>query len=218
MKSRPILFSGPMVRAILDGCKTQTRRVCGDRIQYIDGPGGPPYTQKLGSHIFEGGPCAWHCPYGKPGDRLWVRETWRPVGPWEFEGGTIVFQCDGARVNVTNAKEQTPPVFVRSSDQKDKWRPSIHLPRWASRITLEVTGVRVQRLNETSEADAIAEGLHRDPKNPNLWTWGDYPSGSTNPVYAYELLWNQINESRGFGWSVNPWVWVIEFRRIEKAA
>jgi hypothetical protein len=89
------------------------------------------------------------------------------------------------------------------------------MPRWASRITLEITDVRVERVQNISEEDAEAEGLHRDPNNPSLWTWGDYPSGSNNPCYAYELLWDSINEKRGYGWDTNPWVWVITFKRIK---
>ena len=131
----------------------------------------------------------WH--NGQPGDKLWVRETWRRVE------GYIDYR---ATIN----KEQ-------HYGDSDAWRPSIFMRRGDSRITLEITGVRVERLQDISEKDAKAEGLARDPAHPGVWTWPGYPSGSTNPIYAYHLLWDSIN-GKAYPWDSNPWVWVIEFR------
>lgn len=134
---------------------------------------------------------------GIPGDRLWVRETWQ-------DGDFALNEPRGAVYRATDPDWETMEGW--------KWIPSIHMPRWASRITLEVMEVSVQRLQEISEEDAIAEGLHQD-KN-GLWTWGDYPSGSNNPVYAFQLLWDSIY-SKKHPWASNCWVWVYSFRRVK---
>lgn len=194
-KERPILFSAPMVRALLAGTKTQTRRVITPQPQRYTGatPGTWMYGHRnleglFAEHVFGG--CMAKlapCPYGVPGDRLWVRETWRVFGGPEYE-----YQHDPRSVQF-RADE--------AAFEQKEWKPSIFMPRWASRITLEVTDVRVQRVQEISEDDALAEGMTCD---------GDHASARDN----YETLWNYINEKRGHGWATNPWVWCVSFKRV----
>lgn len=201
IKERPIIFSSPMVRAILDGRKTQTRRVIKEKLMRGEG-----------AHVN-------NCPYGKPGDRLWVRETWsKAKSPMSSE---VFYRADGEPKG-----KQYPLSFV---ERESRWRPSIHMPRWASRILLEVTNVRVERLHDISEEDAIAEGLKaitkdgktikygipdRDgyPGNDDTgWDWCDW---NVSPVSAYKMLWESINGQGS--WDLNPFCWVIEFKVISK--
>lgn len=243
MKERPILFNGPMVQALLDGRKTQTRRIikciCNswhiDRVLGDWGLSVPPHQwdgsdpeplwrwtgkkqPKAGDwvEVFQtevddhrGGPVS--CPFGTVGDRLWVRETW--ALPSAFD-----------EFSPSNARQKVKPhlypncFYIADSSacgvnadyaSKGKTRPSIHMPRWASRITLEITGVRVERLNDISEADAAAEGC--DGKCPV----GNIPMYQSGPfAYHYAQLWESINGPDS--WAANPWVWVIEFRKVEK--
>lgn len=202
MKERPILFSGAMVRAIMDGRKTMTRRV-------VKGPV---------CKIFEGVPHKWkgpcdaqpiRCPYGQPGDRLWVRETFH-----NSRGDNSMptyYQADQYRWGPADPQYHNGP-----------WKPSIFMPRWASRITLEVTGVRAERLREITEADARAEGAESTNlrfggcKNPTNAKPGNCPEGCNcfNARENFAGLWDGINGERGYGWDVNPRVWVVEFRRV----
>ncbi|MEQ1751860.1 MAG: hypothetical protein ABL974_20730, partial [Prosthecobacter sp.] len=167
MKECPILFSGPMVRAILDGRKTQTRRIVKPQPSYLVESKCSTYATSLVDRhgdLYPGLAAfgvyseeeAWPCPYGQPGDRLWVRETHR---------------YDGLDPNI--AKQMRDPKTVQHRSDADdefvKWLPSIHMPRWASRITLEIVSVRVERLQDITEADAIAEGIERDTECPHLW-------------------------------------------------
>jgi len=202
MKEHPILFSGPMVRALLDGCKTQTRRAMKPQpTEFVGGPGvtlrdGSPAplvplddsVEPYGREIV--------CPYGQPGDRLWVREA------HAVDGKKVFF-----RAGHEESEGAGPRVDIR-------WRPSIHMPRWASRITLEVTTVRVERLQDISEADAIAEGC---TQNHNGYYWGGpHPVSGLKQLAtakgAYQDLWESINGPDS--WAANPWVWAIEFRRL----
>lgn len=192
MKERPILFSSPMVRAILEGRKTQTRRI----VKHIPVLGGPigwcaaAKAQEPGwVHIV--GDYRRFCPYGVPGDRLWVRETWGPS-----DGGF----CYRA------SERQT----VKPDD--GRWHPAIHMFRCASRITLEIEAVRVERLIEITREDCIAEGVEQD--FTRTWFADDASNGLgwVNPEGAYRELWESIN---GHGsWDANPYVWVIQFRRV----
>ncbi len=233
MRERPILFSGPMVRAILDGTKTQTRRVV--KLPHenplgtweptrIGGAGGGKLAN--GSEIKEQG-AIWHtrtgeilaCPHGEPGDRLWVREAWQ-FADWTEDGqpyvryaadGEVRF-CEGAGeggelVDVWAHLSRPENYEIDNKAADRRWRPSIHTPRWASRITLAVTSVRVERLQDISETDAIAEGCHDSDGAPTQEL-----SGTARGAYA--LLWDDLNADRSFGWDVNPWVWVVEFRRV----
>ena len=176
MKERPILFSAPMVRAILAGTKTQTRRVVKPQ------PASVPGYREGDALNCNGKPVM--CPHGHTGDRIWVREAHVIVGPGDIGYG-ITVDHPVARYRATE-----PDLFVVGG-----WRPSIHMPRWASRITLEITGIRVERLNDISDDDAIAEGMAND----DAW-------------YDYMRLWEQINGPGS--WEANPWVWVISFKRI----
>lgn len=178
MKEYPILFSSEMVQAILEDRKTQTRRVI------------KPQPPELWGGISEIAAMINHSPYGKPGDRLWVRETWTTH---ENDKGA---DCLLYKADVPDPENYGP------------WRPSIFMPRWASRITLEVVGVRVQQVQDISHTDAIAEGVEDTDKAPYGFAVTSYA------IANYRVLWNLINAKRGFGWAVNPWVWAIEFRRL----
>lgn len=216
MKERPILFNGAMVHALLDDRKTQTRRVV--KVQ-------PPIStrevitfhhpdQREHYWAFDGASLldwAYPCPYGEVGDRLYVRETWQhsnhPFGPYEDD--CLVFY------RVDYLDDPLGPDLERSADGiRRQWRPSIHMPRACSRITLEVTGVRVERLQDISEEDAIAEGVD----GPMCATAvGRSPSRATllpAAVHGFAHLWESINAARGYGWDTNPWVWVVEFKRV----
>lgn len=220
MRERPILFAGPMVRAILSGEKTVTRRVMKPQ----------PTPSNLGGHSW---PCPIHqtmlhveqelqngegiwagladsaCPHGAPGDRLWVRETWycddyRVLrGPYlkpddldldeARDEGTLVYAADG----LTPYEAEQPT-----------WKPSIHMPRWASRILLEITAVRVERLQDISDEQARAEGVAE-------WAKGALsPEGRADICRqdGFRMLWESINGAES--WAANPWVWVVEFKRI----
>lgn len=199
MKDRPILFSGPMVRALLAGTKTQTRRVVKpqpDRVCPVLHL--PRVLDKTGT-MFD----VQKSPYGQPGDRLWVRETW--AVPHRYDGhGPSNIPVHDVRVHYAASEERGGLL----------WRPSIHMPRWASRITLEINAVRVERLQDISEADAKAEGLYQDTAG----RWTTYSASEQarehlSPVEAYRDLWEQINGPGS--WDANPWVWVVEFRRTE---
>lgn len=263
IKERPILFKGPLVRAILEGRKTVTRRVVkpqhwkprrpvtgpfwgspgypraanGEWGIYLNRPGGGPYLH-LG-----------HCPYGQPGDRLWVRETFWAKHDVDGEDGTVI-DC-GPCLDVgekyhpgidycatpealnppkgatPHAKEEPgawweapPEKWDGNSDYKGRgqwtflpWNlyskcPSIHMPRWASRIDLEVTAVRVERINEITAQEVLKEG----------YEWQHNQHGErcqSRTVGQFAESWDQINGPRGFGWDANPWVFVIDFKRIK---
>ena len=211
MKERPILFSAPMVRAILAGTKTQTRRVVKQQITPLaDGSNwhqfdhrGSNYCMNLrNGTVSQWSPLLQFCPYGQPGDRLWVRETFCPIYPQDphYNGGRPI-EYDYAA---------TYKHGHRLGDligEKKKWSPSIHMPRSASRITLEITRVRVERLQNISGADAIAEGLSQTEGGAWLPGLCDYPE------WAYRELWKQINGAGS--WDANPWVWVVEFKRMK---
>ncbi len=192
MKERPILFSAPMVRALLDGSKTQTRRII--KPQPKDRPTGWGTVENG-----KGPETSVRCPYGQPGDRLWVRETWRTgagldqLAPSDLPHDVpVFFEADGETVH-----------------NQGKVRQSIFCMRWMSRITLEVTDVRVERLQEISEADAIAEGIDVTRLDPGATYTDDVPSARR----GYRALWESINGAGS--WDLNPWVWVVEFKRVE---
>lgn len=204
MKERPILFSGEMVRAILDGRKTQTRRMITPREFHRSDTPGYDWT-------FRDQAARWHdyrnkdfikakSPYGVPGDQLWVRET------WSFVGKQGVFDLHQAR------PDNCTPIYRTDGTEVESWFPSIHMPRWASRITLEVTGVRVEQLQDISEEDALAEGVAID--KGHIFQVAGHPQwGHITAVGCFETLWGAINGKRA-PWASNPWVWVVEFERI----
>lgn len=211
MKERPILFSGPMVRAILEGRKTQTRRLVRGVEAMADTYDGPAFTEtgwrwKFGAaHPFT----YVACPYGQAGDRLWVRETWTIVPRTAYAHSEGVQQT--LRPNDNHDAAIYKAEWTRSSP--GGWRSPRFMPRWASRLTLEVVGVRVERLQDISEDDAIAEGMQALPGVLSR------PLGSKGPHLphtardAFKGLWDDINGKRA-PWSSNPWVWVVEFRRL----
>jgi len=218
MKERPILFSGAMVRALLDGSKTQTRRIVKPQ----------PREDRAHNHVKEhesiftwwagnltlGVQHEARCPYGQPGDRLWVRETWRGVVQINPPGQPVEHgvaryvpdreHCRRVEYSATQAPDSEP------------WRPSIHMPRWASRILLEIVSVRVERLQDISEADCWAEGIEAvDGALDDLAIihlakrmGRSFEDGA--PTYA--ALWESINGTGS--WDANPWVWVVEFKRV----
>jgi hypothetical protein len=223
-KERPILFSGPMVQAILEGGKTQSRRVVK-----------LPTNQHGGFDLTRCGEAKWacsengpldvgfmflDCPYGQVGDRLWVRETWAASQPGWAMYSQFLYKADHA---------QTPS----GPSGPLKWKPSIFMPRSACRLELEITGVRVERLQDITEEDAKAEGASSrtifDDTIGWQMDWGDVgkfsrycPSGIltnsdvclSSAKYAFWNYWDRINQKRGFGWETKPWVWVIEFKRV----
>jgi hypothetical protein len=231
MKERPILFSGAMVRAILDGRKTQTRRLMtpqpiGNGFKFIH--------NDLLCHVDHLPPSAtlwkrgtkrdpyWSSdveddwtemsPFGVPGDRLWVRETFYcdDVFAGDYSHGDeeqwrreTYYRADGELHDQMAEMTEDDPSAGRSY-----WRPSIHMPRWASRLTLEITDVRVERLQDISEADALAEGV-----DPLEWSGG--PANESARA-AFRELWESLNAHRA-PWSSSPWVWVLSFRRVESA-
>jgi hypothetical protein len=208
MKERPILFNGEMVRAILDGRKTQTRRPM--KPQPVDVGGGP--IDHYGPDALDA--IARQCPHGKVKDQLWVRETWaKSKGLLD----TTIFY----RATDKDIKQRA----LDYSERENRWRPSIYMPRWASRIQLEITNVRVERLQDISEEDAAEEGLQIFNEDGNLYYsgWGVEPRNwfdepwkwhCDNPRQAFYELWDGINFKRGFGVATNPWLWVIEFERV----
>ena len=210
MKERPILFSAPMVRAILAGKKTQTRRVVKPRKD-------PDYGCELSPGEIAGDEHAARlCPYGQPGDRLWVREAWGIADKWLHDCETDPPRCIAYRAN--RAARNFDPVYDVDTSSwaftHMKWRPSIHMPRWASRITLEVTGVRVERLRSISIEDAKAEGAWPDVSIvAECAAYFCTDVLSVNPRMAFRMLWERING--GESWIADPWVWVVEFKRVQ---
>lgn len=215
MKERPILFSAPMVRAILSGAKTQTRRIL-KQPKRKDGA-------KLLPELLRDIGVGQACPYGAVGDRLWVRETWAPHAD---EGQTFInyHAAKSGNGGVTEPGLVRPEIFYRADGGDpfiNNWRPSIHIPRWASRINLEVTDVRLERLQEISEEDAKAEGAlwHEGLKSADGSAIGhsgwrhDPEHGVVWPTArdSFFSLWERINGTESL--RANPWVWVVSFRR-----
>ena len=204
VKERPILFSGPMVRAILEGRKTQTRRVIKPKHEFFvdDGHDGINRVYYPCYVTGEPEPQEILCPYGSVGERLWVRETWAVVPKVSDDGPKHKAKGDGTGATWRADWNGNPSGFP--------WKPSIHMPRWASRITLEVTGVRVERLNDISEADAYSEGV-TIPSHYKFASNGR-PNDRNEARVTFETLWESINGPES--WPLNPWVWVVEFKRI----
>ena len=266
MKEQSILMSGPMIPATLDGRKTKTRRVVTPHTSTINGPtcerwlwdeldfsnawvdnspvspaGNPGPYLKVPMPRDDAVQRVY--PRWFPGDILWIRETWGsldadhplcPDGRKPQDGDQIVYRANPADDYQWGSGRPSQGSFV--------WRPSIHMPRWASRLTLEVVAVRVERLQEISEEDAIAEGgvwtdngprkwarvrgLTFDQANSvNGWNEGWSHTGETDrdkclgsARMSFANLWNTINAKRGFSWESNCWVWVVEFKVLEEAA
>lgn len=267
MKERPIIFSAPMVREILEGRKTMTRRVvkfpewkekedsftCKSATVYknfdvsghnwftwdLNGVGGWNSKEetieksKMCSYIAAIQQDFVSCPYGQPGDRLWVKEKWR-VGAWDVDTGNIAVDYAAspelAKTPWIYADKMFERLWIQSTDDAMKanlpmdecgeyhwepgkgpchWRSSMFMPRWASRITLEITAVRVERLHDISTSDVFAEGMEMRPEDDDGSTWGAFGAAHQR----FKELWESINGPDS--WDVNPWVWVIEFKRVE---
>jgi len=192
MKERPILFSTPMIQAILDDRKTQTRRVVKE----------PKALWKKGMLLKSG---KMICPYGKPGDILWVRETWCNSWNINTQEWDVMFKASEG--------------YVYDEDGPVRWKPSIHMPKSAARIWLEITDVRVQRLQDITEEDAIAEGVKftSDGYINYIDHEPTYFNGAHSAKKSFQTLWDSINgKSQGdrpaMPWSANPWVWAITFK------
>ncbi|MEL2301122.1 hypothetical protein AAER91_18290 [Klebsiella pneumoniae] len=240
MKERGMIFNGEMTRAILDGRKTQTRRevklnldisclattydwatsLAANHYQALTEEQIQQKAESLRGVIHpvilgNGQMVSIICPHGKPGDRIWVRETFCPVDDTQYGGEKWV------DYRATPRYEATHPAGWDSAPNDTealKWRPSIHMPRWASRILLEITDVRVERLNAISEEDATAEGV---PPAGSLLP--DYPGTFLTPKgdfatakVAFQRLWESIYGEES--WKANGWVWVISFKRVEGGA
>jgi len=203
IKERPILFSAPMVRAILEDRKTVTRREVKKRaaLDCLAAGFEPAFLALPGNADL--------CPYGRPGDRLWVRET--TEADYDTTNGAVLsrYAADGEPVLYAGCGDPEYNGSVAHWNYPRKSRPSIHMQRWAGRILLEITAVRVERLQDISRADIRAEGLQCPPElasddvSPNYRDW--YPA-------AWRELWESINGADS--WTTNPWVWVVEFKRV----
>ncbi|MFW3976956.1 morphogenetic protein [Klebsiella pneumoniae] len=213
MKERGMIFNGEMVRAILDGRKTQTRRIMApqpaDDIERCIFPNPEAIGWKSSLRHKHGSTTAHFCHYGKPGDRIWVRETFQ--GPL-FDYDLMDSYCkdptpfEKPEFCVYKADGVPAPEFYDADDELHCcWRPSIHMPSWASRILLEITNVRVERLKSISDGDAIREGC----------STADMKSGDC-VADVFARLWASIYGAES--WNANPWVWVIEFKRVEGGA
>lgn len=200
IKERPVLFSAPMVRAILEGRKKVTRReVKGTGLVWLD--------NFLAEYVAN--PENNLCPYGNPGDRLWVRETWY-CDHFQVQKGPYLRPDD--MHDLDQSREDGELVYAADDlapyeQEQPNWKPSIHMPRWVSRILLEMTAVRVERLQDISRAGIRAEGLQCPP---------ELASDDVSPNYRdwYPAAWRELWESTGGDWNANPWVWVVEFKRL----
>lgn len=230
VKEKPILFSGPMVRAILDGRKTMTRRVVkpqpesmyeqyknqGTRTELWFGDNRPLYQESFAQQ---------YSPY-QVGMQLWVRETFRETTS-DRGTGIIVYRADDSCLTVLcdNSGEGDPVGTWKTNGHyfcETPWRPSIFMPRWASRITLEITKVRVERLQEIGAKDILSEGAVDRPHNCEYL--GKCPVSAFDGCVYPDLIslwaagWDGINKKRGFSFESNPFVWCISFRKIEGTA
>ena len=206
-------------RALIEGRKTQTRRIINPQPDYDinnDGEGLPwfpwfwrgrkNFGQAVGGcrdKIFFGQAIAKHCPYGQPGDLIWAREQFAYLPASAYRGSA------GIEQRPSPGCPDMAAVFREGFDRsgRKQWRPSIHMPRWASRLTLRITDVRVERVQDTSESDSIAEGVS------DCYEITDPATGEINrdACEAFEELWDSINGPRGYGWDANPWVWALTF-------
>ena len=179
---RPILFSGPMVKAILEGRKAMTRRVVKPEPEFGVEAASVQHEDGKAKAVFQSlSNCSGitvACPYGRPGDRLWVRETW-------------AYECGGGYLYKASHLHMVPG--------DNRWRPSIHMPRAASRILLKITEIRVERLKDITASDCVCEGI-------------EFESDIFTTYNKFRRLWQSINGPES--WAKNPWVWVIEFKKI----
>jgi len=189
MKERPILMNAEMVNATLDDRKTQTRRVMKPQPGYVN-KRADGYAVSFNKYLMSYPELLIKCPYGKIGDRLWVREN------FHYEPATGAEYGEAPQPDEIHYAATFP-----YRGMEPKWTPSIHMPRWASRIDLEITDIRVEHIQDISDTDCFSEGIKTrrgcDPRN------------------TFEELWDSINKKRGHGWDINDWVWAISFKRIQ---
>lgn len=241
VKERPILFNGAMVRAILEGRKTVTRRALNNQMangwQIVDSKhpmatitSTHPKKGKFGllirREIYPDSGKFEHdvivSPFGRPGDRLWGREAYSidMIAAHSTDKGydseyELRYRADDASHAIHVAPGETDPFIALYDSQRGDWRPSIHMPRSASRILLEITELRVERLQDITEEQSMAEGVKPEPCDharqacADIGCWGDTAKG------AFGFLWESINGAGS--WHANPWVWVVEFKRVEAA-
>ncbi|WP_434773722.1 hypothetical protein [Pantoea agglomerans] len=224
MRERPIIFNADMIRAVLDGRKTQTRRIMREQPEVIpkeDEFGQPGFwiPFNAGKTMVRNEDMYIACPFGLKGDRLWVRETWSVVSHAFDDDGLMIDYVPDRPAKAVHEKPfgrgyySGHAIYAADGgftwgdddgcvDGRSCWKPSIHMPRWASRITLEITGVRVERLQSISEEDAKAEGVKTECS-----VIGD------KHFLGFRCLWKSIYGDDS--WQVNPWVWVVEFKRVE---
>lgn len=213
MKEHPIIFSSEMVRAILDGRKTQTRRIIkmpegiAEKYEYRGDDGGNELLPKESGHYWINGYAIWrpNLKY-QVGDRIWVKETWN----WgrEYDSGHIVFINNPGTLPIP---EWAKVVYKTDNNKQvpDKWIPSIFMRKIFARIFLEITNIRVERVQDISDENAKAEGCHRQRyHNVEANVFDEHTAR-----YGFKNLWDSLNANRGFGWDKNPWVWVIEFKQ-----
>ncbi|AOZ52666.1 hypothetical protein BKX93_01490 [Chromobacterium vaccinii] len=230
VNEKPILFCAEMVRALLAGTKTQTRRVA-KPVKHPDFGNlyepGAMVLEREPQHVINRA-----CPYGQPGDRLWVRETWGVIShSWDKAGNMVdwvpdrpatpILELPFGRVYYSGHVIYAADGYMEwagdddgGGEPRSAWKPSIHMPRTASRILLEITDVRVEQLQDISEADAVAEGCVAEPCDHSRQSCEDIGCYGPTAAGAYHWLWNRLNGAGS--WDANPWVWVIEFKRVEK--
>ncbi|MCK4961677.1 MAG: hypothetical protein KAS19_04280, partial [Anaerolineales bacterium] len=211
--------SAPMVRAILDGTKTQTRRVIKPQPDYqIEVEDDGSCVTYNGDKLVQ----RWQSPYGKVGDQLWVRETFRCNG-WATDLATIFYKAND-RNSYTEISEQFPVDGKKKLPVDGRWRPSIHMPRWASRIQLEITDIRVERIKSLTIDDMCAEGIGEMLEDPESiaghgfaeaehYSIAGVPMMHLPEIYGFAAFWDSINGQGS--WDLNPWVWVVEFKRVK---
>ncbi|HFH3001680.1 TPA: hypothetical protein ACGJRO_004080 [Pseudomonas aeruginosa] len=232
MKERPILFTGPMVRAILEGRKTATRRIA-KPVKHPDlgniyAPGAL-VLEREPQHVIDRA-----CPYGQPGDRLWVREAWGVISnTWDESGNMVDWTPDrpatpirdlpfgsgyysGHAIYAADGPMEWAGDDDGGGESRSAWKPSIHMPRAISRILLEITAVRVERLQDITDDQAEAEGVERPENITNVDVWDgaerELFNAMNQPRARFRRLWSDINGSES--WDSNPWVWVVEFKRV----
>lgn len=219
MKERGILFSAPMVRALLAGAKTQTRRPVTRKGELVKAVLERPADKPLHPVLEQLCPRV-ACPYGVPGDRLWVREAYSPHDRGLLcaarDASYVVF-ADGGQKHRDGVYVPPLPAYSQGAFDGIKWKPSIHMPRWASRLTLEIEQLRIEHVQDISEDDARAEGVELGVPQPALINGERGSVRYFDPRHAFAALWDSINGQSARSWADNPLVWAITFRVVPQS-